>query len=143
MTIDEFLLARNAKPISSVIRPLSLSRKQPRESNNIANSVFLLLNQSINYSLAISIMKLLATFLLLAAAVTACSDPAYRCKNPQGTKSSDYSKTVEICSEVAYGASMCYCYGAAEEYCYLEDAEKVKKFIDYCKRDDPWYAAAC
>ncbi|EAW20777.1 uncharacterized protein NFIA_113050 [Aspergillus fischeri NRRL 181] len=87
-------------------------------------------------------MKLLATFLLLAAAVTACKDPAYRCKNPQGTKSSDYSKTVEICSEVADGASMCYCYGAAEDYCYLEDAEKVKKFIDYCKRDDPWYAAA-
>jgi hypothetical protein len=37
---------------------------------------------------------------------------------------------------------MCECYGAAED-CYLENAEKVKKFIDYCKREDPWYAAAC
>jgi hypothetical protein len=88
-------------------------------------------------------MKLLATFLLLAAAVSACSDPAYRCKNPQGTKSADYSKTVEICSEVADGASMCYWSGAAEDYCYLQNAEKAKKFIDYCKREGPWYVATC
>ncbi|KAJ5612263.1 hypothetical protein N7510_005457 [Penicillium lagena] len=88
-------------------------------------------------------MKLLSTLIIFTAAVSACSDPAFRCKNPQGTKAGDYSKTAEICAEVGNGSSMCRCYGAAEDYCYLANGANVKTFSDYCKADNPWYPDSC
>lgn len=88
-------------------------------------------------------MKLLPTITIFTVAVSACSDPAYRCKNPQGSKDGDHSKTAEICAEISNGASMCYCYGAAEDYCYLKNADNMQKFLDYCKADAPWYPTAC
>lgn len=88
-------------------------------------------------------MKLLYTLMIFTAGVSACSDPAMRCKNPVGSKADDYSRTAEICAKVGNGASMCYCYGAAEDYCCLVNGANVQQFSDYCKADSPWYAAAC
>ncbi|KAJ5664781.1 uncharacterized protein N7477_007229 [Penicillium maclennaniae] len=80
-------------------------------------------------------MKLLTTLVIFTAAVSACSDPAYRCKHPQGNKDGDYSKTAEICAEISNGAT--------EDYCYLKNGENMQKFLDYCKADAPWYPTAC
>jgi hypothetical protein len=88
-------------------------------------------------------MKLLPSLVMFASAVSACSDPAYRCKNPEGSKSGDYSRTTEICAEISNGASMCYCYAAAEYYCYLQNGVNVQMFVDSCRSIDPWYAEAC
>ncbi|OOQ82415.1 hypothetical protein PEBR_38952 [Penicillium brasilianum] len=51
-------------------------------------------------------MKLLPTITIFTVAVSACSDPAYRCKNPQGSKDGDHSKTAEICAEISNGAKV-------------------------------------
>lgn len=73
-------------------------------------------------------MKLLPSLVMFASAVSACSDPAYRCKNPEGTKSGDYSRTTEICAEISNGASMCYCYAAAE---YREKPPRAENGSEY------------
>ncbi|OQE22223.1 hypothetical protein PENFLA_c013G05276 [Penicillium flavigenum] len=77
-------------------------------------------------------MKLLPTLVMLTATVSACSGPAFRCKKAQGTKAGDYTRTSEICAEIGNGADLCYCYGAAEEYCSLASGADVGKFKDYC-----------
>ncbi|KAJ6150162.1 hypothetical protein N7471_001361 [Penicillium samsonianum] len=88
-------------------------------------------------------MNLLLTLVMFTAAVSACSGPAFRCKKAQGSKSGDYSRTSEICAEIGNGADMCYCYGAAEDYCSLASGADVKTFQDDCEADPGWYYAAC
>ncbi|KAJ5461231.1 uncharacterized protein N7458_002783 [Penicillium daleae] len=88
-------------------------------------------------------MKLLPSLIMFTAAVSACSDPALRCKNPEGSKAGDYSKTVEICAEVGNGASMCYCWGAGEDYCYLVNGNNQEEFASSCTAEPAWYTESC
>lgn len=130
--------------IKSVICPSPEMQHTESDTDNTAGGHYhIILPKPSTIFFTIFIMKLLPTLFIFTAAVSACSDPAYRCKNPQGSKDGDYSKTSEICAEVGNGASMCYCYGAAEHYCYLNSSDNMQKFLDYCKADAPWYPSAC
>lgn len=88
-------------------------------------------------------MNLLLTLVMYTAAVSACAGSAFRCKNAQGTTAGDYSRTSEICAEIGDDADMCYCYGAAEDYCTLANSADVQTFKQYCQADPGWYYSAC
>lgn len=81
--------------------------------------------------------------MILAGAVSACDSPALRCKNPNGSKSGDYDMTASICQKIGNSASMCYCWGAAEDYCVVWNGDGILAFTTQCQDNDGWNTVDC
>ncbi|KAK4031756.1 hypothetical protein C8A01DRAFT_21075 [Parachaetomium inaequale] len=88
-------------------------------------------------------MRLLPALLLSASVVYACSDEAYRCKNPSGSTSEDWEVTQTICNNLETGT--CYCWGAAEDYCdFVDGSSKIRDFQKQCESwGENWYWTQC
>lgn len=86
-------------------------------------------------------MKFLPEILLLASAVYACGDNAYRCKNPDASVSEDWEVTNKICTQL--GEDTCYCSHWAEYYCD-PFGDNIAKFKQMCEAHaENWYWTEC